>query len=69
MKIANAFAFVEIVMMIHVIESKADDKTAPVFKLAELIRMYQTRLEQLDAPAAGKVNSTRLKKNKKSVVN
>ena len=58
---ANAFAFAEIVMML--IESKANDKTAPVFKLADLIRMYQTRLEQLDAPAAGKVNSTRLKKD------
>ena len=57
---ANAFAFAEIVMML--IESKANDKTAPVFKLADLIRMYQTRLEQLDAPAAGKVNPTRLKK-------
>jgi len=58
-KVLSGIAFAEVVMYIE--EARLDDSTAPVFKLADLGKMFSARLQQLDPSPRGRVNTTRLK--------
>uniref|UniRef100_UPI00358FEB60 uncharacterized protein isoform X2 n=1 Tax=Myxine glutinosa TaxID=7769 RepID=UPI00358FEB60 len=58
-KMLSGIAFAEVVMYIE--ESRFDDSTAPVFKLADLSDLYRSRMEQLGIKLESKVNTTRLK--------
>ena len=44
--------------LVAFIEDMQDDETSPVFKLAELARMYKERLEQLGQKLMGSVSSS-----------
>ena len=45
----------------YIEESRLEANTAPVFKLADLVQLYTSRLEQLGVVSDVRVNSTRLK--------
>lgn len=51
--------FAELVLYIE--ETRLDEETAPVFKLADLTQLYQSRMEQLGVELDPRVHSTRLK--------
>ena len=55
----QSIAFAELVAYIE--DARADSETVPIFKLADLTRMYSTRVEQLGTCSSGRVNSTFLK--------
>ena len=42
----SAIVFTELVLYIE--ETRLDEDTAPVFKLADLVQLYQSRMEQLE---------------------
>lgn len=42
-------------------EVRTDSLVAPLFKLADLVDLYSTRLEQMGTHVAGRVHSTKLK--------
>ena len=52
-------AFAQLVLFIE--ETRQHEETAPVFKLAELAELYQSRIEQLGVRCNTRVHSTRLK--------
>ena len=56
---ASQIAFTELVLYID--EMRLDEETAPVFKLAELTKLYHSRMEQLGIKLDTRVHSTRLK--------
>ena len=51
--------FAQLVLFIE--ETRQHEETAPVFKLAELAELYQSRIEQLGVRCNTRVHSTRLK--------
>ena len=51
--------FAELVLYIE--ETRQDEETAPVFRLADLVQLYQSRMEQLGVQLDTRVHSTRLK--------
>ena len=51
-------------LITYIEDTRADCNTAPIFKLADLARIYCNRVEQLGAPLSGKFNSTHLKNRK-----
>ena len=55
----HAIAFAGLVSYIE--EVRMNNLVAPVFKLADLVNLYSTRLEQLGTHVAGRVHSTKLK--------
>lgn len=55
----HGLAFAGLVSYIE--ESRLDEDIAPVFKLSDLLSLYQTRLEQLGTETAARIHSTRLK--------
>jgi len=55
----HGLAFAGLVSYIE--ESRLDEAIAPVFKLSDLLSMYQARLEQLGTATTGRIHSTRLK--------
>ena len=55
----SAVVFAELVLYIE--ETRQDKETAPVFRLADLIQLYQSRMEQLGVQLDTRVHSTRLK--------
>ena len=57
--INQGIALAELVTYIE--DARADNEIVPIFKLADLIRMYSTRVEQLGTCLSGRVNSTHLK--------
>ena len=57
--INQGIALAELVTYIE--DTRADNEIVPIFKLADLIRMYSTRVEQLGTCLSGRVNSTHLK--------
>ena len=50
------------------IEGSRNNMVAPSFKLSELVKMYETRLEELGVKLPQRVNSTRLKEQILSIV-
>lgn len=54
----SAVVFAELVLYI---EETRQGETAPVFKLADLVQLYQSRMEQLGVQLDTKFHSTRLK--------
>ena len=58
---SSAIAFAELAMYIE--ETRLEANTAPVFKLADLVQLYASRLEQLGVVSDVRVNSTRLKQS------
>lgn len=55
----QGIALAELVTYIE--DARADSEIVPIFKLADLVRMYTTRVEQLGTSLGGRVNSTHLK--------
>uniref|UniRef100_UPI00358F83C1 uncharacterized protein n=1 Tax=Myxine glutinosa TaxID=7769 RepID=UPI00358F83C1 len=55
----SAVVFAELVLYIE--ETRQDEETAPVFRLADLVQLYQSRMEQLGVQLDTRVHSTRLK--------
>lgn len=55
----HGIALAELVTYIE--DARADNEVAPVFKLADLIKMYSARVKQLGTSLDGRVNSTHLK--------
>ena len=51
--------FAELVMLLE--EARYEENIAPVFKLADLVKLYESRLKQLQIETDKKVHSTRLK--------
>lgn len=49
-------------LVLYIEETHLEEGTAPVFRLADLAKLYTTRMEQLRVALCKKVNSTRLKK-------
>ncbi|KAJ8416192.1 hypothetical protein AAFF_G00382140 [Aldrovandia affinis] len=56
---ASDIVFAELVLYID--ETRQDEETASVFKLAELAQLYNSRMEQLGVEVDGRVHTTRLK--------
>ena len=48
-------------LVTYIEDTRADNEVVPIFKLADLSRMYSTRAEQLGICLQGRVNSTNLK--------
>ena len=59
LQINEGIALAELITYIE--DARADSEIAPIFKLADLVRMYHTRVEQLGTPVSVRVNSTHLK--------
>ena len=57
--INEGIALAELVSYIE--DARTDRETVPIFKLADLVKMYSARVEQLGTCLSGRVNSTRLK--------
>ena len=55
----SAIVFAELVLFIE--ETRQDEGTATVFKLADLTQLYQSRMEQLGVKQDVRIHSTRLK--------
>lgn len=55
----SAVVFAELVLYIE--ETRQDEETAPVFRLADLVHLYQSRMEQLGVQLDTRIHSTRLK--------
>ena len=55
----HGIAFAELVSYIE--DCRKDTESAPIFKLTDLIELYNTRLVQLGSDADSRVRSTRLK--------
>ena len=55
----SGIVFAELVLYIE--EARLDEKTAHVFKLANLVELYQYRMQQLGVKLDTRVHSTRLK--------
>ena len=53
------YSFAELVMFLE--EARYEENIAPVFKLADLVKLYESRLKQLQIETDEKVHSTRLK--------
>ena len=53
----SAVVFAELVLYIE--ETGQDEETAPVFRLADLVQLYQSRMEQLGVQLDTRVHSTR----------
>ena len=51
--------FAELVLYLE--EARLDEETAQVFKLANLVKLYQSRMEQLGVKLDTMIHSTRLK--------
>ena len=56
---SHGIALAELIAYID--EARMDDNVAPVFKLADLVRLYSTRLEELGVKQRDHPHSTRLK--------
>jgi hypothetical protein len=56
---AESLAFAQLVA--YITEEKQDTSIAPVFKLSDLSKLYQYRLQQLDVSSDTRVHTTRLK--------
>ena len=54
----SAIVFAELVLYIK--ETRLDEETAPVFKLVDLVQLYQSIMEQLEVSNDTRVHSTRL---------
>ena len=57
--INQGIALAELVAYIE--DAREDSEIVPIFKLADLVRMYSNRVEQLGTCLSGRVNSTHLK--------
>ena len=55
----HGIAFAELVAFM--VDFRAEEGVAPVFKLADLAHLYKTRLEQLSVATEGRVHTSRLK--------
>ena len=55
----SAIVFAELLLYIE--ETRLDEETEPVFKLADLVQLYQSRMEQLEVSIDTRVHSTSLK--------
>ena len=55
----SGIVFDELVMFLE--EARYEENIAPVFKLADLVKLYKSRLKQLQIETDEKVHSTRLK--------
>ena len=55
----SAVVFAELALYIE--ETRQDEETAPVFRLADLVQLYQSTMEQLGVQLDTRVHSTRLK--------
>lgn len=55
----SGIVFAELVLYME--ETRQDEETAPVFKLADLVHLYQSRMEQLGVKLDTRIHSTRLK--------
>ena len=55
----SAVVFAELALYIE--ETRQDEETAPVFRLADLVHLCQSRMEQLEVQLDTRVHSTRLK--------
>ena len=55
----SGIVFAELVMFFE--EARFEENIAPVFKLADLVKLYESRLKQLQIETDEKVHSTRLK--------
>ena len=55
----SGIVFAELVMFLE--EARFEENIAPVFKLADLVKLYESRLKQLQIETDEKVHSTRLK--------
>ena len=55
----SAVVFAELALYIE--ETRQDEETATVFRLADLVHLYQSRMEQLGVQLDTRVHSTRLK--------
>ena len=48
-------------LLSYIEEAHKNNLVAPVFKLADLVNLYSTRLKQLGTGVEGRVHSTKLK--------
>ncbi len=48
-------------LLAHVEDARTDESVAPVLKLADLVKLYTARLEQLGVKQQNRLNSTKLK--------
>ena len=48
-------------MVSYIEDAQADSDIVPVFRLADLVKIYSARVEQLGTCLHGRVNSTHLK--------
>ena len=56
---ASAIVFAELVLYIE--ETRQDEETAPVFKLAELAQLYHSQMEQLGVEIDNRIHSAQPK--------
>ena len=56
---ASGIVFAELVMFLE--EARYEENVAPVFKLADLVKLFESRLKQFNIGTDEKVHSTRLK--------
>ncbi len=47
-------------LLAHVEDARTDESVAPVLKLADLVKLYTARLEQLEVKQQNRLNSTKL---------
>ena len=55
----HGIAFAELVAFME--DFRMEQNVSPVFKLADLAKLYQTRLEELGGSIGGRVHTSRLK--------
>jgi len=48
-------------LLAHVEDAQTDESVAPILKLADLVKLYTSRLEQLGVKQQNRLNSTKLK--------
>ncbi|KAL5005325.1 hypothetical protein ScPMuIL_018781 [Solemya velum] len=58
-KISHGIALAE--LLTYIDEARTDEDVAPIFKLADLVKLYSSRLEQLGVDTQSRIHSTKLK--------
>lgn len=55
----HGIAFAELISYIE--DARSDNEIAPIFKLADLCKLYSMRMKQLGSDLSGRIHSTKLK--------
>ena len=54
-------AFVFAVLVLYIKETRQDEESAPILKLADLVQLYQSKMEELEVRTDTRVHSIRFK--------